>query len=53
MFIDRFRTAINAFGDSIGCAIVQHPSAKELRALHDANADDGNQGASVVPLLAI
>lgn len=30
-FRDRFRTAINVFGDSIGCAIVQHLSAKELQ----------------------
>jgi hypothetical protein len=29
-FRDRFRTAINVFGDSIGCAIVQHLSRKEL-----------------------
>lgn len=27
---DRFRTAINVFGDSIGCGIVQHLSKKEL-----------------------
>lgn len=53
MFSDRFRTAINVFGDSIGCAIVQHLSAKELRALDDAKADDGNQVASLLPLLAI
>ncbi|CAF1108062.1 unnamed protein product [Rotaria sordida] len=31
--LDRFRTAINVFGDSIGCAIVQHLSRKELDAL--------------------
>jgi hypothetical protein len=32
-FSDRFRTAINVFGDAIGCAIVQHLSRKELSAL--------------------
>ena len=53
LFSDRFRTAINVFGDSIGCAIVQHLSAKELRALDEANSDDANHGASVVPFLAI
>ena len=31
IFSDRFRTAINVFGDSIGCAIVQHLSRKELQ----------------------
>ncbi|CAF4838500.1 unnamed protein product [Rotaria sp. Silwood1] len=30
--LDRFRTAINVFGDSIGCAVVQHLSRKELNA---------------------
>lgn len=35
---DRFRTAINVFGDSIGCAIVQHLSRKELDALDRAQA---------------
>ena len=34
-FSDRFRTAINVFGDSIGCAIVQHLSRKELQTLDD------------------
>jgi len=33
MISDRFRTTINVFGDSIGCAIVQHLSRKELNAL--------------------
>ncbi len=35
VFSDRFRTAINVFGDSIGCAIVQHLSRHELKALDD------------------
>ena len=34
-FSDRFRTAINVFGDSIGCGIVQHLSRKELQAQRD------------------
>ncbi len=42
-FSDRFRTAINVFGDSIGCAIVQHLSRKELDAL-DANANNPTTG---------
>ncbi|CAF3753047.1 unnamed protein product [Adineta steineri] len=45
--LDRFRTAINVFGDSIGCAIVQHLSRKELAALDDKK----NDLATVLPLL--
>ncbi len=37
---DRFRTAINVFGDSIGCAIVQHLSRKELNAIDDKQIID-------------
>ncbi len=52
IFRDRFRTAINVFGDSIGCAIVQHLSRKELAALDNKETsledDDKN---TVVPLL--
>ncbi|CAM4754953.1 unnamed protein product [Rotaria magnacalcarata] len=52
--LDRFRTAINVFGDSIGCAIVQHLSRKELRVLDDeiaaANVDT-NHSATILPVL--
>ena len=56
IFSDRFRTAINVFGDSIGCAIVQHLSRKELEALDNketssTNGDDTNHSNTVVPLL--
>ncbi|CAF1021503.1 unnamed protein product [Rotaria sordida] len=42
--LDRFRTAINVFGDSIGCAVVYHLSRKELNSLDNRNilADDVN-----------
>jgi hypothetical protein len=48
MSSDRFRTAINVFGDSIGCAIVQHLSSKELRALENVD----RTVTSVLPLLS-
>ncbi|CAF2408050.1 unnamed protein product [Rotaria sp. Silwood2] len=38
--LDRFRTAINVFGDSIGCAIVEHLSRKELDADANINGTD-------------
>ena len=51
---DRFRTAINVFGDSIGCAIVQHLSRKELdelnnqeMAANESNIEGGVVGALV------
>ena len=40
IFSDRFRTAVNVFGDSVGCAIVNHLSRKEL------SAPDGRQKSS-------
>lgn len=53
-FSDRFRTAINVFGDSIGCAIVQHLSRKELDALDRrelALIDESRHNSStIVPL---
>ena len=45
IFSDRFRTAINVFGDSIGCAIVQHLSRKELRV-----ADENNSNNDIPPV---
>ncbi|CAF1277447.1 unnamed protein product, partial [Didymodactylos carnosus] len=33
--LDRFRTAINVFGDSIGCGVVEHLSRKELAAFDE------------------
>ncbi len=48
-FRDRFRTAINVFGDSIGCAIVQHLSHKELNALD--NKESTINTNTVLPLL--
>ncbi|CAF1011356.1 unnamed protein product [Rotaria sordida] len=46
--LDRFRTAINVFGDSIGCAVVHHLSRKELDTLDNRNilADDVNTNNS-------
>ncbi|CAF1201791.1 unnamed protein product [Didymodactylos carnosus] len=38
--LDRFRTAINVWGDSIGCAIVEKLSKKELDALEIKNKDN-------------
>ncbi|CAF4929700.1 unnamed protein product, partial [Rotaria magnacalcarata] len=38
--LDRFRTAINVFGDSIGCAVVNHLSRKELDALDNKTMSD-------------
>jgi hypothetical protein len=53
-FSDRFRTAINVFGDSIGCAIVQHLSRKELKALDEKqtsiNYIDSNNPNTIVHL---
>jgi hypothetical protein len=50
---DRFRTAINVFGDSIGCAIVQHLSRKELAALDNKEIIiDKNLSNTVLPLVA-
>ncbi|UJR33046.1 hypothetical protein I4U23_020505 [Adineta vaga] len=50
--LDRFRTAINVFGDSIGCAIVQHLSRKELAALDEKkNIEENNNSNTVLPLL--
>ncbi|CAF1335865.1 unnamed protein product [Rotaria sp. Silwood1] len=51
-FLDRFRTAINVFGDSIGCAVVNHLSRKELDALDNKklladNTDTNNPNSSV------
>ncbi|CAF2586292.1 unnamed protein product [Rotaria sp. Silwood2] len=42
--LDRFRTAINVFGDSIGCAVVNYLSRKELDALDNKKLlpDDGD-----------
>ena len=49
---DRFRTTINVFGDSIGCAIVQHLSRKELAALDEKNeAEKNNKPDAVLPAL--
>lgn len=46
--LDRFRTAINVFGDSIGCAIVQHLSRKELRKLdQDRSLDTYPSGTTI------
>jgi Na+/H+-dicarboxylate symporter len=50
-FSDRFRTAINVFGDSIGCAIVQHLSRKELRAFDEKQIIDENNSNKVFPLV--
>ncbi|CAF0916624.1 unnamed protein product [Adineta ricciae] len=48
--LDRFRTTINVFGDSIGCAIVQHLSRKELAALDEKNAaEENNKSDAVLP----
>ena len=53
IFSDRFRTAINVFGDSIGCAIVQHLSRKELAALDNKGTSlDEDNPNTVLPLLA-
>ena len=57
IFRDRFRTAINVFGDSIGCAIVQHLSRKELDALDNKKETtvvivESNKSNTVLPLLA-
>ncbi|CAF4544751.1 unnamed protein product [Rotaria socialis] len=52
--LDRFRTAINVFGDSIGCAIVQHLSRKELSVLDEeivAATVNTNHSATVLPVL--
>ncbi|CAF0769571.1 unnamed protein product [Adineta ricciae] len=50
--LDRFRTTINVFGDSIGCAIVQHLSRKELAALDEKNeAEENNRPDTVLPAL--
>jgi Na+/H+-dicarboxylate symporter len=52
IFSDRFRTTINVFGDSIGCAIVQHLSRKELSALdNEAMAIASVNSNTVLPLL--
>ncbi|CAF1684476.1 unnamed protein product [Adineta ricciae] len=52
--LDRFRTAINVFGDSIGCAIVQHLSRKELDALDRRELifvdDTRNHSSTIIPL---
>jgi len=39
------------FGDSIGCAIVQHLSRKELSALDDQENGNANNPNTVDPLL--
>jgi hypothetical protein len=39
------------FGDSIGCAIVQHLSRKELEALDNQETLSTNDSNTVVPLL--
>ncbi|CAF1103005.1 unnamed protein product [Adineta steineri] len=53
--LDRFRTAINVFGDSIGCAIVQHLSRHELKALDNkekiAILNGINDSRTIVPLI--
>lgn len=54
IFSDRFRTAINVFGDSIGCAIVEHLSRKELDAIDNKTMFvDSSQHTlyPVIPLL--
>ena len=51
LFRDRFRTAINVFGDSIGCAIVQHLSRKELSALDQQELIDANKPDPGLPLV--
>jgi hypothetical protein len=51
IYSDRFRTAINVFGDSIGCAIVQHLSRKELSALDEKEAAEA-EANTILPLLA-
>eukprot|EP00088_Acartia_fossae_P031822 TRINITY_DN32622_c0_g1_i10.p1 TRINITY_DN32622_c0_g1~~TRINITY_DN32622_c0_g1_i10.p1 ORF type:complete len:486 (-),score=91.67 TRINITY_DN32622_c0_g1_i10:289-1746(-) len=38
--LDRFRTAINVLGDSIGAGIVHHLSAKELAAINSSQGSD-------------
>ena len=47
-FRDRFRTAINVFGDSIGCAIVQHLSAKELQKLDNPDSVDSSEQQTIL-----
>lgn len=44
---DRFRTAINVFGDSIGCAIVQHLSRKELSTLDGESSTVNTNGVLI------
>lgn len=55
-FSDRFRTAINVFGDSIGCAVVHHLSRKELDTLDykrtsidDSNINHSKSTAALIP----
>ena len=50
---DRFRTAINVFGDSIGCAIVQHLSRHELQALSEKQIfiEENNPNGTVALLV--
>lgn len=38
--LDRFRTAINVLGDSIGAGIVNHLSSKELEAMNSSQGSD-------------
>ncbi len=52
IFSDRFRTAINVFGDSIGCAIVQHLSRKELREADEKRMMNENNSNNDFPLAA-
>jgi hypothetical protein len=53
---DRFRTSINVFGDSIGCAVVQHLSRQELKALDNKRISvdyiDTSNPNTIVSLLA-
>ncbi|CAF1292200.1 unnamed protein product, partial [Didymodactylos carnosus] len=47
--LDRFRTAINVFGDAVGCGVVQHLSRKELEALN--NDDKLEESTAVITAL--
>ena len=47
--LDRFRTAINVLGDSIGAGIVSHLSQKELKEV--VEMDEDNEGMDLVLIL--
>ena len=54
IFSDRFRTTLNVFGDSIGCAIVHHLSRKELQTFdnkeYTTSTTDKNKSHIVPPM---